>query len=119
MFATGRNWPLKLNMAAIIKLLNLCKQLAMAKKDNRQNHLTKQGAKQQVVQLLETSLGDLRTALGEKKFKKRIKQAGRILSDGLPKKDKVAKQKIKKLVIDVPAEEKVEQDGAAFINNPV
>lgn len=103
----------------MIKLLILCKLSAMAKKNNRQNHLTKQGAKEQVVRLLETSLGDLRTALGDKKFKKRIKQAGRLLSDGLPKKDKASKQKIKKLVIDVPSEEKVEQDGAAFINNPV
>ena len=74
----------------------------MAKKKNKKNHLTKQGAKDQVVKALETSLGDLRIALGDKKFNKRVKQASRLLSDGLPKTDKGLKPKVKKIVIDLP-----------------
>ena len=74
----------------------------MAKKKNKKNHLTKQGAKDQVVKALETSLGDLRIALGDKKFNKRVKQASRLLTDGLPKTDKGLKPKVKKIVIDLP-----------------
>ena len=86
----------------------------MAKKNKKKNHLTKQGARDQVVKALESSLGDLKTALGEKKFNKRVKQASRLLSDGLPKADKAVKPKVKKIVLDVPAESLVSQDGAAF-----
>ena len=76
----------------------------MAKKKNKKNNLTKQGAKDQVIKALETSLGDLRLALGDKKFNKRVKQASRLLSDGLPKTDKAIKPKVKKIVIDMPSE---------------
>jgi len=85
----------------------------MAKK-NKKNHLTKQGAREQVVKALESSLGDLKSALGEKKFNKRVKQASRLLTDGLPKADKAGQPKIKKIVLDVPADSLVSQDGAAF-----
>ena len=86
----------------------------MAKKNKKKNHLTKQGAKDQVVKTLESSLGDLRIALGDKKFNKRVKEASRVLTCGLPKADKVAKPKVKKIVLDMPAENLVSQDGAAF-----
>ena len=76
----------------------------MAKKKNKKNNLTKQGAKDQVIKALETSLGDLRLALGDKKFNKRVKQASRLLTDGLPKTDKAIKPKVKKIVIDMPSE---------------
>ena len=86
----------------------------MAKKKRNKNHLTKQGAKDQVVKALETSLGDLRIALGEKKFYKRVKQASRLLTDGLPKSDKTSKPKIKKIVLDTPSENVITKDTAAF-----
>lgn len=76
----------------------------MAKKKNKKNNLTKQGAKDQVIKALETSLGDLRIALGDKKFNKRVKQASRLLTDGLPKTDKSTKPNIKKIVIEMPSE---------------
>ena len=76
----------------------------MAKKKNKKNNLTKQGAKDQVIKALETSLGDLRLALGDKKFNKRVKQASRLLTDGLPKTDKAIKPTVKKIVIDMPSE---------------
>ena len=76
----------------------------MAKKNSNKNHLTKRGAKDQVIKALETSLGDLRTALGDKKFNKRVKQASRLLTTGLPKTDKSPKPKVKKIVIDSPVE---------------
>jgi len=76
----------------------------MAKKKNKKNNLTKQGAKDQVIKALETSLGDLRLALGDKKFNKRVKQASRLLTDGLPKTDKSTKPKVKKIVIEMPSE---------------
>ncbi|HSB93410.1 MAG TPA: hypothetical protein VLC28_09845 [Flavitalea sp.] len=76
----------------------------MAKKKNKKNHLTKQGARDQVVNALETSLGDLRIALGDKKFNKRVKQASRLLTDGLPKTDKSSKPNVKKIVLDLPTE---------------
>ena len=82
----------------------------MAKKKNKKNHLTKQGAREQVVRALETSLGDLRIALGDKKFNKRVKQASRLLTDGLPKTDKALKPKVKKIVVDVPSESASKRD---------
>ena len=82
----------------------------MAKKKNKKNHLTKQGAREQVVRALETSLGDLRIALGDKKFNKRVKQASRLLSDGLPKTDKALKPKVKKIVIYLPADTASKKD---------
>jgi uncharacterized membrane protein YheB (UPF0754 family) len=86
----------------------------MAKKKRNKNHLTKQGAKDQVVKALETSLGDLRTTLGDKKFNKRVKQASRLLTDGLPKSDKTSKPKVKKIVLDMPTDNSVTKDTAAF-----
>jgi len=84
----------------------------MAKKNSNKNHLTKQGAKDQVIKALETSLGDLRTALGDKKFNKRVKQASRLLTTGLPKTDKSPKPKVKKIVLDNVAENSAAKDTA-------
>ena len=86
----------------------------MAKKKNNKNHLTKQGAKDQVVKALETSLGHLRIALGDKKFNKRVRQASRLLTDGLPKTDKSSKPKVKKIVVDLPADTSAKKDQGAF-----
>jgi len=59
--------------------------------------LTKKIARVQIVKTLEKSLADLKVALGEKKFKRRIKKVSRILSTGLPK-SKNKSIKVKKIV---------------------
>ena len=60
--------------------------------------LTKKIARVQIVKTLEKSLADLKVALGEKKFKRRIKKVSRILSTGLPKSSKNKSIKVKKIV---------------------
>lgn len=83
----------------------------MAKKNGKKNHLTKKGAKEQIVKALESSLGDLRVALGEKKFNKRVKQATKVLTTGLPKSDKAPAIKTRKIVLENPAGSLVKPEG--------
>ncbi len=50
----------------------------------------------QIQQKLEEALSDLKSSLGEKKFKRRIKKAGKLISNGLSKKGKSPRVKAKK-----------------------
>lgn len=60
--------------------------------------ITRKSAREQIEKAL-FNLEDLQTVLGKKKFKRRIKQAGRLFSDGLPKSlvEKKPKQNLKKV----------------------
>jgi hypothetical protein len=69
----------------------------MAAKDKLKHvNITKKIARVQVRKALENSLNDLQTALGKKKFDRRIKEATRILLRGLPKSTKDKSEKSKK-----------------------
>ncbi|MBE7169163.1 MAG: hypothetical protein INR73_01140 [Williamsia sp.] len=59
--------------------------MAKAKKDAkpRAPHLS---SRQQIQEKLEQVLADLKPSLGEKKFKRRMKKAGKLISSGLGKK---------------------------------
>ena len=54
--------------------------------------LTKQAARSQVSHAL-SSLEELKTSLGKKKFKRRMQKAEKIFSEGLPKGRKIKKLK--------------------------
>jgi hypothetical protein len=77
----------KLNIANIILLLLLAKRISMAasKKKATENSTSKKKTRKQVQKKLELALASLKPLLGEKKFKNRIKKAGKIISDGLKK----------------------------------
>ena len=66
----------------------------MAKKIKTQNSkLTKKVTREQITRTLENALGDLQSALGKKKFDRRVKKAVKMLSAGIPKAPKVPKAK--------------------------
>ena len=71
----------------------------MADQKTKKPAYTKNAAKEQVTKALNASLGELKKALGEKKFERRIKKATRLLIDGLPKAPKPKKVKAKKIVL--------------------
>ena len=56
--------------------------------------VTRKAAREQIEGAL-LNLSDLQTVLGKKKFKRRLKQAGKLFSDGLPKSVTEKKQKMK------------------------
>ena len=58
---------------------------------------TRKAARQLIENTLQ-SLSDLKSMLGDKKFERRVKKAGRLLTDGLPKTMSKKNQKIKKVV---------------------
>lgn len=62
--------------------------------------LSKKTAHTQIIKTLESSLGDLHQALGEKKFKRRIKKASKLLTSGLPKTKKEKKMKSRNIILD-------------------
>ncbi len=53
--------------------------------------------RQQIQEKLENVLADLKPALGEKKFKRRMKKAGKMISSGLTKRLKNNQPKVKKI----------------------
>jgi hypothetical protein len=55
------------------------------KKKSKTQNLSKKVAKAQIERTLESSLADLRNALGKKKFQQRVKKASKLLASGLPK----------------------------------
>jgi|GEM_PF-3529994 len=59
----------------------------MAKKKIKikKSQLTRKRALVHIEKMLESHLGDLHMALGEKKFKRRIKKVSKMLTSGLPK----------------------------------
>lgn len=56
-------------------------------------------SRQQIQEKLEHVLAELKTSLGEKKFKRRMKKAGKLISSGLDKKIKDPKVKTKKITL--------------------
>lgn len=72
----------------------------MAKKlKTKTTGLTKQIARDQIERTLGTSLGDLKSAIGKKKFERRMKKVVKILSDGLPKAPKTKTIKVKNIIL--------------------
>lgn len=53
--------------------------------------------RQQIQQKLEKALADLKPALGEKKFKRRMKKAGKLISSGLTKGMRNHQPEVKKM----------------------
>ena len=90
----------------------------MAKKNQfKQAKLTKKVARNQIVSTLENSLGDLQNALGEKKFKRRIKKVSKILSTGLPKRQKGKSIELKNIILPEQNEQKSSMDGTLIKTN--
>ena len=56
-------------------------------------------SRRQIQEKLEQVLAELKTSLGEKKFKRRMKKAGKLISNGLDKKIKAPKAKTKKITL--------------------
>lgn len=54
-----------------------------------------------VEEKIESALAELKPALGEKKFKRRIKKAGKLIINGLEKKIEKAKAQTEKPVVNV------------------
>ncbi len=75
----------KLNTNTVIKLLNLSKHIYMedSKSKKASADAPKKITRKQIEKKLETALSNLRPVLGEKKFKRRIKKAGKLITSGL------------------------------------
>jgi len=61
--------------------------------------VTRKAAREQIEQALH-NLAELQSILGKKKFQRRVKKAGKLFTDGLPKSVAKKKQKAKKAVED-------------------
>jgi hypothetical protein len=59
--------------------------MAASKNNEKKKVPSKKKTRKQVEKKLETALATLKPLLGEKKFKKRIRKAGKVLTDGLKK----------------------------------
>jgi len=57
--------------------------MAKSKKVTQDKSDSKKSTRKQIEKKLETALGTLKPLLGEKKFRKRIKKAGKVLTDGI------------------------------------
>ena len=76
--------------------------------------LTRKTALKQIVKTLESHLGDLHMAIGEKKFNRRVRKASKILATGLPK-EKTKKIKTKKIVLETTEQESPTDPGIQMI----
>ncbi len=56
-----------------------------SKQSSNTRIVSKKRSRQQIQKKLETALANLKNELGEKKFKRRIKKAGKLLTNGLYK----------------------------------
>lgn len=79
--------------------------MATAKKASDVKKSPKKITRQEVETILEATLSSLKEELGEKKFKQRIKKAGKLLTHGNKKKEKDKSAKIK-IAGPVPAAKK-------------
>src|SRR5690349_16761539 len=80
----------------------------MAKKIKTQTtKLTRKVAREQITRTLETALGDLQSALGKKKFDRRIKKAVKMLSAGIPKASKAKSLKVKNIILPGPDQKSI------------
>ena len=62
--------------------------MAKASNPSGEDKTAKKKKRKQIIEKLDTALQDLKSSLGEKKFNKRISQAGKLLSKGIKKKKK-------------------------------
>lgn len=67
----------------------------------------KNGYRQEIIKKLESVLANLKTILGEKRFRNRIKKASKILSNGLPKEEQAKNEAPAKPRKKVAARQKV------------
>ena len=67
--------------------------MAKSKKSAQEKESFSQFTRREITEKLEKALAELKPALGDKKFKRRLKKAGKLISSGLGKKIKVQKTK--------------------------
>lgn len=67
--------------------------MAKSKKPLQDKQLSPVLNRQEIQEKLEQVLAELKPSLGEKKFSRRMKKAGKLISNGLHKKAKAAKSK--------------------------
>ena len=79
----------------------------MAKAKQSQEKVKKASVRKQVAEKLTNDFGDIKKALGDKQFSKRVKKASKILSEGIEKKAAEPKAaKVKKAIKPQPAKSK-------------